>query len=103
MKRLILFFFLAALAALAMPFAVAAPLTGARITHIVNDVKTVTPEKPPQHATVNELVEPGNAVRTGIDSRTELLFTDRTITRLGPNSHFTVNGGTHARSRSRRA
>ena len=94
MKRLILLSALAAVAALALPFAGAAPLTGARITHIVNDVKTVGPETAPQRASVNDPVEPGQAVRTGIDSRTELLFADRTITRLGANSHFTVNSST---------
>jgi len=101
MKRLILLFVLTSVAVLAMPAAVAAPLTGARITHIVNDVKTVSPGKPPQSAALNELVEPGKAVRTGIDSRTELLFTDQTITRLGANSHFTVNGGTREISLSK--
>ena len=101
MKRLILLFVLTSVAVLAMPAAVAAPLTGARITHIVNDVKTVSPGKPPQSAALNELVEPGKAVRTGIDSRTELLFTDQTITRLGANSHFTVNSGTREISLSK--
>ena len=101
MKRLILLFVLTSVAVLAMPAVVAAPLTGARITHIVNDVKTVSPGKPPQSAALNELVEPGKAVRTGIDSRTELLFTDQTITRLGANSHFTVNSGTREISLSK--
>jgi len=39
-------------------------------------------------------VEGGKAVRTGIDSRTELLFNDQTITRLGANTHFSVSDGT---------
>lgn len=87
--------------ALMLPVAEAGPLTGARITHIINDVKTVIPEKPSRPATLNEQVEPGAAVRTGIDSRTELLFSDRTITRLGANSQFTVNEGTREISLSK--
>ncbi len=101
MKRPILLFVLAVLTGLASPAAHAAPLTGARITHIINDVKTVGPDKPPRPATVNELVEPGNAVRTGIDSRAELLFADQTITRLGANSHFAVSSGTREISLSK--
>jgi hypothetical protein len=71
----------------------AAPLTGARITHIVNDVRTIEGANPPRPARLHEMVAPGAAVRTGIDSRSELLFTDQTITRLGANTHFTVNEG----------
>ncbi len=94
MKRGILLFALAVMGALASPVIGAGPLTGARITHIVNDVKTAAPETTPQRASVNDPVEPGKAVRTGIDSRTEMLFSDQTITRLGANSTFTVNSGT---------
>jgi len=82
------------LIASAMPAAFAAPLTGARITHIVNDVKTVDAGQAPRPSTLNELVEGGKAVRTGINSRTELLFNDLTITRLGANSHFSFSEGT---------
>ena len=71
----------------------AAPLQGARITHIVKDVKTVDEGKPPRPSNLNELVDGGRAVRTGIESRTELLFGDQTLTRLGPNSHFTFSDG----------
>ena len=90
-----------AVAALAVPAADAAPLVGARLTHVINDVKTVAPDKAPKTATVGELVEPGKAVRTGIDSRAELLFADQTITRLGANSHFAVNDGTREMSLSK--
>ncbi len=93
MKMRILFSALVALLFAAMP-AAAAALTGARITHIINDVKTVESGKAPRTSALNEQLEPGKAVRTGIDSRTELLFSDQTITRLGANSHFTVNDGT---------
>ncbi|MEO6740502.1 MAG: FecR family protein [Chthoniobacteraceae bacterium] len=71
----------------------AAPLTGAKITHLVNDVRTVASGQVPQPSKLNEVVVGGKAVRTGIDSRTELLFSDQTITRLGPNTHFSVSDG----------
>ena len=84
---------IAGLISVGLPLSLAAPLSGARITHIVNDVKTVDTGKPPRPSNVNELVEGGRAVRTGIDSRTELLFSDQTITRLGANSHFSFSDG----------
>ena len=39
-------------------------------------------------AAVNDSVREGTAVRTGTDSRAELTFTDRTLTRLGANTVF---------------
>jgi len=83
----------AALVSIAASAAHAAPLMGARITHIVNDVRMVEGGNPPRPARLHEVVPVGAAVRTGIDSRSELLFTDQTITRLGANTHFTVNEG----------
>lgn len=92
-----------ALLSLALPAALAAPLTAARITHIVNDVRTVDSGKVPRPASLNELLEGGKAVRTGINSRTELLFGDQSITRLGPQSHFSINDGTREISLSQGA
>jgi hypothetical protein len=42
---------------------------------------------------VNDSVSAGTAVRTGVESRTELTFSDLTITRLGANTVFSFNGG----------
>ena len=92
---------LVALVSITMPAAVAAPLSGARITHIVNDVKTVDAGQAPRQSALNELVEGGKAVRTGVNSRTELLFNDLTITRLGANSHFSFSESTRELSISR--
>jgi len=94
MKRHLLSHILAALFAVATPALQAAPLKDAKITRIVNDVKTAGEGKAPTRASLNETVLPGSAVRTGIDSRTELLFSDQTITRLGANSNFSFNEGT---------
>ncbi|MCX6981014.1 MAG: FecR family protein [Verrucomicrobia bacterium] len=94
MKRHLLSPILAALFAIAIPALQAAPLKDAKITRIVNDVKTAGEGKAPKRASLNETVLPGSAVRTGIDSRTEMLFSDQTITRLGANSNFSFNEGT---------
>ena len=44
-------------------------------------------------ASVNDSVAEGQAVRTGGESRAELTFTDRSITRLGANTVFTYGEG----------
>jgi hypothetical protein len=41
---------------------------------------------------VNETVRQGNAVQTGAQSRSELTFKDKTITRLGEKTIFNVGG-----------
>ncbi len=101
MKRHLLSPILAALFTVATPALRAAPLKDAKITRIVNDVKTAGEGNAPKRASLNETVLPGSAVRTGIDSRTELLFSDQTITRLGANSNFTFNEGTREMSHSK--
>jgi hypothetical protein len=86
---------LAAVAVAAMPAsAPAAVLSQAKITHIVRDVQTVDPAKAPRPAKLREVVKGRQAVRTGIDSRTELLFNDLTLTRIGANSQFSFSEGT---------
>lgn len=94
MKMLIRSSVVVALASFALETAHAAVLNEARITHIVKDVRTVGAGRVPLQASLNELVDGGKAVRTGIESRTELLFNDQTITRLGANSHFSFSKGT---------
>ena len=103
MKRHILSSILAALFAAAIPALEAAPLKDAKITRIINDVKTAQEGKPPHRASLNETIVPGNAVRTGLDSRTELFFNDQTITRLGANSNFTFTDGTREMTLSKGA
>ena len=48
----------------------------------------------PRPAVVNDEVKIGSAVRTGAESRTELTFSDLTITRLGADTIFSFNEGT---------
>src|SRR5437660_4938423 len=72
----------------------AAELKEARVTQIVRDAKLLPNAAPARPALVNDQVRDGTAVRTGIESRTELIFPDATLARLGANSIFSFNEGT---------
>ncbi len=72
----------------------AAELKEARVTQIVRDVKLLPNAAPARPALVNDQVRNGTAVRTGIESRTELMFTDATLARLGANTIFSFTEGT---------
>jgi mannose-6-phosphate isomerase-like protein (cupin superfamily) len=69
-------------------------LKEARLTQIIKDVKLLPGGAAPRIAVVNDEIRGGTAVRTGVDSRTELTFTDLTLTRLGANSIFSFNQAT---------
>ena len=75
-------------------FADAQQLQQARVTAVINDVKLLPTQAAPRPAVVNDEVKMGTAVRTGTDSRTELTFSDLTITRLGANTVFSFKPGT---------
>ncbi len=72
----------------------AAELKEARVTQIVRDVKLLPNAAPARPAVVNDQVHNGTAVRTGLESRTELMFTDATLARLGANTIFSFTEGT---------
>lgn len=72
----------------------AGPLQEARINQIVNDVKVVDPQKGARPAALQDTVRDQIAVRTGIQSRAELLFQDATLTRLGAETFFSFKAGT---------
>src|SRR5438045_9797717 len=72
----------------------AAELKEARVTQIVRDVKLLPNAAPARPALVNDQVHDGTAVRTGIESRSELIFTDATLARLGANTIFSFTEGT---------
>ena len=72
----------------------AAELKEARVTQIVRDVKLLPNAAPARPAVVNDPVRDGTAVRTGIESRTELVFPDATLARLGANTIFSFTAGT---------
>ncbi|HEV2047169.1 MAG TPA: FecR domain-containing protein [Chthoniobacterales bacterium] len=87
----ILFLFFAF--AVMSPMAGAAELRAARVTKIINDVKLLPGQAAARAAAVNDELGSGTAVRTGVDSRTELTFSDLTITRLGANTIFSFSEG----------
>jgi mannose-6-phosphate isomerase-like protein (cupin superfamily) len=83
-------------AGLLLPFSTAnaEQLKEARVSEIVHDVKLLPQQAPARPAVLSDQVKDGTAVRTGVDSRAELTFTDQTMARLGSNTIFSFNEGT---------
>ena len=75
-------------------FTTAAQLKEARVTQVVKDVKLLRTQTAPRPAAVSDEVRDGTAVRTGVDSRAELTFTDQTLARLGANTIFSFKEAT---------
>ena len=69
-------------------------LKEARVTQVVKDVKVVAAQAAPRPATLSDTIRGDTAVRTGVESRAELTFSDLTIARLGANTIFSFNEGT---------
>lgn len=63
----------------------------ARVTQIIRDVKLLPSEAAARPAAVNDKVSENTGVSTGGESRSELTFTDLTITRLGANTVFSFS------------
>jgi len=91
--RVIGIFFAFALAIEFMTFAIAAEKNEARVTQAIHNVQLLAPDAAPRPASVDGNVHTGTAVRTGSDSRAELTFTNRTLTRLGANSVLSLGEG----------
>lgn len=72
----------------------AAMLKKAEVTAVINDVKVVDPSSGERAASVSDVVQGALGIKTGIKSRAELLFQDKTLTRLGANTSFSFNEGT---------
>jgi quercetin dioxygenase-like cupin family protein len=72
---------------------IALDFSQARVTQVVQDVKVMPSGAAARPASVNETVTQGSAVQTGVQSRSELTFQDKTITRLGEQTIFTVGQG----------
>jgi FecR protein len=68
-------------------------LREAKVTQVIQDVKLLPSGAAPQPAAVNADVRQGTAVQTGVQSRSELTFKDKTITRLGEKTIFSVGEG----------
>ena len=68
-------------------------LKEAKVTQVIQDVKVLPSNSAPRPASLNDNVRPGTAVQTGVQSRSELTFKDKTITRLGEKTIFSVGEG----------
>ena len=71
-------------------------LTEAHVTRIIREVQLLPEQAAPHPAALQDTVRGGTAIRTGVDSRTELTFPDQTLARLGANTVFSFSGGTRA-------
>jgi hypothetical protein len=70
----------------------AAGYSKAEITRLHNDVKVLKENVAAKTASVGQQIDPVTSVATGSDSRAELRFPDKSLTRLGANSRFTLRG-----------
>jgi len=68
-------------------------LKQAKVTQVIQDVRVLPSNASPRPAAVNDDVRQGSAVQTGVQSRSELTFKDKTMTRLGENTIFSVGEG----------
>jgi FecR protein len=72
----------------------AGTLSEAHVTRIINDVKLVEPSGTAHPAKLEDVVQGDIGLRTGVKSRSELLFQDDTLSRIGPESYFRFRSGT---------
>ncbi len=72
----------------------AADLRSATVTQTFNEVKVIARDRGDEAATPGTTIRGELGVRTGQQSRAELEFQDRTLTRLGANTIFSFEGGT---------
>src|SRR4030095_9834602 len=80
--------------AICLPNGVSAEeLKEAKVTQVIQDVKLLPSGAAPRPSTINADVRQGTAVQTGVQSRSELTFKDKTITRLGEKTIFSVGEG----------
>ena len=68
-------------------------LREAKVTQVIQDVKLLQSDASLRAAAVNDDVRQGTALQTGIQSRSELTFRDKTITRLGEKTIFSIGEG----------
>lgn len=70
----------------------AASYSEAEFTRLEKDVKVLKENSAPHKAALGEQLRAVTSVATGMSSRAELRFPDKTLTRLGSNSRFTLRG-----------
>ncbi len=69
----------------------AADLKQSKFTQVVNDVGIITADKSKKLVAVNDIFNMPDVLRTGVDSRAELVAADNTITRVGANTIFSFD------------
>jgi ferric-dicitrate binding protein FerR (iron transport regulator) len=79
----------------------AGSLTEARVTKIISDVRIVDPSAGARRANLNDVIRDQIGLATGIKSRSELVFQDNTLTRIGPETYFSFKPGTRDMSLER--
>src|SRR5437870_10431838 len=72
----------------------AGPLSSAEVTKIINRVSVIDPAKGGHSAVMREVIKDDLGLRTGARSRSELLFQDNTLTRIGAETFFSFKTGT---------
>src|SRR5438445_7268402 len=72
----------------------AGPLSSAEVTKIINRVSVIDPAKGGHPAVMREVIKDDLGLRTGARSRSELLFQDNTLTRIGAETFFSFKAGT---------
>ncbi len=72
----------------------AAVFKQAEVTRVLNDVRVVPQQAEPAPARIGDVIRGKTAVATGVQSRAELRFPDKTLTRLGANTLFRLEEGT---------
>src|ERR1700744_2374219 len=67
-------------------------LKQSKLTQVVNDVQIISAsDQSEKHATVNDLFNMPDILKTGPSSRAELIASDETITRVGANTIFSFD------------
>src|SRR3712207_1134733 len=72
----------------------AAPLESAELTKVINSVSVVDPHNGGRPAVVRDVIKEELGLETGKRSRSELLFQDNTLTRIGAETFFSFKTGT---------
>jgi hypothetical protein len=85
---------LVAAACLSVQQSAAGPLTSAEVTKIINRVSVIDPEKGGRPASIHDVIKDDLGLQTGVQSRSELLFQDDTLTRIGAETFFSFKTGT---------
>ena len=73
---------------------IAGPLTSAEVTKIINRVSVIDPAKGGHPAALRDVIKDDLGLQTGAKSRSELLFQDNTLTRIGAETFFSFKTGT---------